>query len=262
MASLEAITLNTHKNKHWLRAGNYFFTKNDIVGELNVAEFQLAMMAMAIGFVHVNCEYLPASIQGVEAGQNLFLAADGRWLGSYIPAIYRVYPFQLAKTTSGELALCIDKDSGLITEENRGELFFDDNNQPSEILTKIIEHLKQIEKNKADTKRICSALQKYDLFEPWPVQVLVNNARKQMNGVYRISEEKLNALSPEALVELRDKSALFAAYAQLFSMQNTQLLAKFANEGPVQNSRGNIQLPLEEFGMLGEDGVICFDNLR
>ena len=50
---------------------------------------------------------------------NLFVGPDGHWLGGYVPASLRSYPFRvLGSEGSGQLALCVDEDSGLVVEDS------------------------------------------------------------------------------------------------------------------------------------------------
>ena len=207
---------------------------------------------------------MPVALQGLITGQNLFVAPDGRWLSSYVPAIYLCYPFRLARAENNDLVLCIDEDSGLVTEaaSGEGELFFDAENNPTETITGIINNLNKIEQDMISTQAICAALQKYELFEPWPIKIQSDDGVQNIEGLNRINEVKLNSLPGEALVELRNARALRLAYGQLLSMHNLQQLGKLASahqQAAKQNSMQNGQSI--DFGVLEDSGSISFDNL-
>ena len=49
-------------------------------------------------------------VEGLRDGQNLFLDAQARWTGRYVPAFLRRYPFVFAAASDGQsLTLCIDE---------------------------------------------------------------------------------------------------------------------------------------------------------
>jgi hypothetical protein len=71
------------------------------------------------------------ALQGLENGKNLFVAPDGRWLGGYIPAALRGYPFKVLQDNSEPPRhfLCFDEESDLLvdaTEPNSQPFFKED----------------------------------------------------------------------------------------------------------------------------------------
>jgi hypothetical protein len=71
-------------------------------------------------------------------------------------------------------------------------------------------------------------LQMHKLVKPWPVKLKTESGETMVEGLHCIDETALNALPPDALLELRNTGALALAYCQLLSMQNLQLLGQFA----------------------------------
>ena len=66
---------------------------------------------------YVRCggdEFRPVALLGLNAGQNLFVDAAGKWQASYVPAIIRRYPFALTpRGTDGQYIVCLDEGSDL-----------------------------------------------------------------------------------------------------------------------------------------------------
>ena len=102
MVSLQAITKPDFTEKSWRRSPNYLFTANDAVCPLIVQEMPKAIMGMPIAFLCVDEKYSVVALLGLEPETNYFVGKDGGWRGNYIPALYRAYPFVLAKNEPEE----------------------------------------------------------------------------------------------------------------------------------------------------------------
>lgn len=122
---------------------NYRFAATNVVAPLAAQEAAHAIMAYAIGFI-VGERVTLVAVQGLQPGSNLFVGADGRWLETYIPAVYRGYPFQLVDIEDGRQVLCVDEDSGLVDTEE-GEIFFDKDGQPGAALTERLNFHRQLD---------------------------------------------------------------------------------------------------------------------
>ena len=260
MAVVNVVSRAEYENKRWKKITNLFFAQQDNLAPIGVSEFPRAMMATAVGFLPIENNLLPVAIQGLVSGQNWFVGPDGKWVGDYLPAIYGCYPFRLARMENDNLVLCIDEESGLVTDkwDEEAELFFDAEHNPSPIVTQIMNNLNKIEQDRTKAQQICAILQKYELFEPWPIQIEGEEGPQKIEGIFRINEGKLNALPAEALIELRDKNALLVAYGHLFSMQN---LHKLGRLGGAHKKARNRDQPNLEMGIVGDSGIISFDNL-
>ena len=80
---------------------------------------------MPIAFVSSDDWHSLLAIQGLHRGVNSFVIGDGKWRGSYVPAIYRTDPFALAKNSSKpeEPVPCFDTDSQLLIHDCTEEPF-------------------------------------------------------------------------------------------------------------------------------------------
>lgn len=227
MTNYHVITRERYGHRYWLKPSGQRFAAGDALCPLVAQELPKAMLSLPIGFIVEGEQFLPVAVQGLTRGQNLLVAADGRWLASYIPAHYRGYPFRLAPTEQGEQVLCIDEASGLLSDSG-GEAFFHDDGQPAQSVLEILDFLHQIEANRQRTRRICAVLQQQGLIQPWPITVQGEHGEQNVNGLFRIDEAALNALSTEALAEVRNAGGLSVAYCQLLSMQHLSTLGTLA----------------------------------
>lgn len=259
MPDIQPVTATQYAKQRWKRYTSYRFAAADAVCPLVVQELPKAMMVLPIGFIKVGKQLMPAAVQGLQPGRNLFVGPDGKWLAGYTPAAYRGYPFVLANSEDGKQVLCIDEESGLVSESD-GELFFDEEGKPAKALADVFDFLTQVARNRQLTQRICAVLEKHELIQPWPVKVKTEDDDQKIEGLYRIDEAALNRLEAEAFEEIRQSGALPMIYCQLLSMQHLPVLGRLAQarareKAPVDTSALNIVEEL--FGE--EDDILKFD---
>jgi len=261
VANLDAITKTEFASKSWQRNPNFLLSAKDAVCPLSASEIPRAMMAMPLAFLCTDGEYSIQAVQGLEPGTNFFLNADGQWLGNYIPAAYRGYPFVLASNEAEEsqLVLCIDKDSGLLCEDDSAEPFFDEGGELSPTVKELVEFLSSVRAGRQASASICKSLLKHELFRPWELQFELEDGTKRIEGLFCIDEAALNALPDEAYAELRLCGAIPVIYCQLLSMQRISILTQIAQA----KSSANLAPKANELNLDGVnmDGNISFDNL-
>ena len=218
--ALTVVTRQDHADKRWMRRSSLMFAAHDSVIPLVADEVAAVALSMPMGFIPQGDQYVLVGIMGLAANQNLLVSSEGHWLSSYMPAAYRTGPFRLATDENGDLLLCVDDDTGLITEDPAGERFFEEDGQLAQLVGDTLSLLGQIDTGRRVIENICAALIKHALLEPWPIKA----GEQNIDGVYRINETALNALSNEDFLELRQVGALPIAYSQLISMQNISTL--------------------------------------
>lgn len=260
---LTAITAENFSGKAWRRYTGYAFAAGETLIPLVVAELAQAVPAMPLGFVQSGEGFQLVAVTALQPGANLFVAPDGRWLGAYVPAALRGYPFRLVKPQDrADSVLCIDEASGLVVEAGQGETFFDEDAQPSKALRDVLELLSQVERSRMATQAAVDVLVAASLVQPWPLSIKQGDQNVPVTGLYRIDEAALNALDNEAFLTLRRSGALPVAYAQLISMnqlgvlqQLAQIQAKLKAPPPsvVQKFAG-----LKGIGLSQDDGTLKF----
>ncbi len=222
--------------KRWLRFTNVIHAAADAVAPLVFKELPKAMLVFPIAFSFHSDQYIPVAMQGLVPDQNFFINKQGKWIGDYVPAHYRSYPFSLVQSLDDKLVLCIDEDSGLISD-TEGELFFDDTGQPSQSIKDILEFLTQIARNRQQTRKLCALLHQYQIIEPWPLTITTSVGNKMIDGLHRIREVALNECEPDVLHQLQSSGALALAYCQLLSMQHLDKLTQLADLRARQNQQ-------------------------
>lgn len=261
MANIKPVTKSAYAHKYWQRYTSYAFAATDAIVPLVMQELPRAQLTLPIGFSIKDEQAFPVAVQGLQPGTNLLVGADGRWLGAYVPAAYRGYPFVLADTEEGKQVLCIDEDSGLISEAD-GESFFTSEGNPAKALSDVLGFLQQVHQDRRRTLQLCSVLQKHNLIQPWPIQIKVESEEKRIEGLYRIDEKALNVLEYDAYRDVSKAGALPLAYCQLLSMQHLQNLARLSEARQQQTyEQSGTEVPDVEkiFGETADDDIFSFD---
>ncbi len=233
MANIQPITQTAFNDKRWRRTTNYLFAKDDAVSPLTVKEIFKAVLSLPIGFVMTNEQAIPVAIQGFKPGQNLLVTDKGQWIGRYVPAVYRGYPFSLGKTEAGEQLLCFDMECDNISD-SEGAPFFEAG-KPTEDISKILAFLIKIQNDRQRTESICQVLSQHNLIQPWPIQLKIEGKETAVEGFYRIDEIALNQLDVESFEKIRQAGALPLVYSQLLSMQHLQSLITILNQHEQKN---------------------------
>ena len=125
MTQLAAITKEQFASKAWTHAGYTFAQKEHLIPVVT-AELSQLVPAMPLVFVPVGESYELMGLTSVQPGNNLYVAPKGQWMGDYIPAALRAYPFRLVRHSDrDESVLCFDTNSGRLVDAGQGEAFFD-----------------------------------------------------------------------------------------------------------------------------------------
>lgn len=204
-------------------AGPFSFAAVGHAVPLTVGEFPLAAVTGPIIFVGE--EKLPIAVMGLNGGENMFVTKDGMFEpGVYIPAYIRRYPFIFANDDKAQqMVLCIDRGADFIIE-GADMPFFDEKDQPTEYTKNCIEFCNNFEIERQRTQGFVQLLKDNDLFELKTANFVPPNPDgtpgepQKIAEYFGVSEDKLQALPTEKLVELRNNGALGQIYAHLLSL--------------------------------------------
>lgn len=210
--------------------------------------------------------FILVAVLGLQAQRNLFVApTTGQWIGGYVPAALRAFPFALASTTDGRKALTLDMDSDFIGESADGEALLTDG-EPTAALQAVLNFLTQLDNNRAVTQSLCALLASHDLIQPWSIKAVTDDGDKQITGLFKIDAAKLNQLDAPALHALQQSGALQMAYLQLASMEHLSMLGQLARiHAQYQQDQSQPTLPIDSKGnldldFLHQDGTLSFAN--
>jgi hypothetical protein len=191
-------------------------------------ESSKVVSSMPTGFIEQEAGYQLVGITSLRPGTNLYVAPNGKWLGTYIPAALRGHPFKLVRQeSSDELILSINEASGLVAEgEEDGMAFFDDQDKPSQVIKDILNFLNSVEASRTLTQVAVDALADAGLIVPWEINIKQGEEVVPVKGLFQVDKEALNKMDDEDFLTVRKAGGLPVAYAQLFSKNQTGVLER------------------------------------
>lgn len=204
----------------------------------------MASLAVPAEFHRLACEYpilfrfdaehgtySALALFGFEQGENLFIEA-GRWDAACKPLAMAVQPFLVGRPQSGQGAtqVHVDLDHPRIAKGGEGVRVFDDGGQPAPYLEEVAEMLGALDEGYQASGDFFAALARYDLFEPFSMDVtLASGAAHRLVGYHLINEEKLAGLEPGVLTELHGAGYLGPLYMAIASLGNLGKLVRRKN---------------------------------
>ena len=220
MPQFTAISRDSHAGKKWQPFKNYGFASTSALAPIVGVEIARAVLSMPLAFFQDRDRFVLVAVLSLSPNRNMLVAPDGRWLGGYVPAFLRSYPFALVpKQGTEQLLLCIDTDSGLVVEgDAAGEDFIGPDGNISPALKKALDFLNALEGSRKATEVAVAALAEAGVIQPWPIKLKAEQGERAIAGLHRIDEAALNALADDVFLKLRKASALPIAYAQMLSM--------------------------------------------
>ena len=216
--------------KKWLRYTSYAFAAGEVVTPIVAAELARAALALPCAFLQQSGRYTLVAVLSLIAGRNMFVGPDGRWLGPYVPAVFRLYPFRVLPTEQGDsVVLCVDEESNLVVDgSSAGEEFFDAQGNPAPVLKPAFDAAMALERNRKSTELAVEALAQAGVIRPWEIKVKSAEGERPIGGLHRVDEAALHALPDETFLNLRKTSALPIAYTQMQSMMQLGILEHLA----------------------------------
>jgi hypothetical protein len=178
------------------------------------------------------------ALMGFSEGENLLFDGDV-WTASTVPLTMIRSPFLIGFEMQMDNGIPvespvvhIDMDSPRISNSQGQPLFLPQGGN-SEYLDYITRVLITIHQGQAQTDQQVELIQKHDLIEPLAINMTMPSGNKlNVEGMLTINEEKFNALTSDAIVELHQSGALTTIYMMLASLANVKKLVntKVKNE--------------------------------
>jgi hypothetical protein len=191
---------------------------------LTGVEFPMAAAEYPIIFAGTEGEIAPAVILGLGASENLFLAPDFSWMGKYIPAFIRRYPFVFSRADDRFL-LCVDEEYAGFNRNGLGQKFFTPEGELAPFVQKVLAFVQEYQAQFTRTQMFCAKVEKLGILEPMQAQITIDGVMQNMlSGFQVVSREKLKALPGDTLAELAATDELELIYLHMQSMRNFEAL--------------------------------------
>jgi hypothetical protein len=187
-------------------------------------EFGEACKEYAVVFTRAGGKVVPVVMLGLRSRENLFVDAQDRWTGRYIPAFVRRYPFVLADLPGQSLGVCIDEAyAGLNDQE--GEPLFDDAGHDTPFLRNALDFLTQYQREYLRTEAFCQKLEQAGLLTEMNARAdLVDGRTFTVGSLLVVDEKKLLALPDATALSLFRSGELHLISMHLLSLSNMQRL--------------------------------------
>jgi len=167
-------------------------------------------------------QFSALALLGFESGENLFLDGD-RWTADYKPLAMSIQPFLLGRAAESDQPsqVHIDLDHPRVSSSGEGVLLFDSAGQPTPFLERIGDMLGELDAGYRESVGFFAALARYDLLEPFSLDVeLGDGSKRRMVGYHLINEDRLRGLEPEAIADLHVGGHLMPIFMALASLSN------------------------------------------
>lgn len=227
-----AVPVTAQRHKDWsVKTGEtYSFAAEVNSVPVTAIEFAQAAAEYPIVFAGTEKSVMPAVILGVKENENLYVGPDGKWLGSYIPAFVRRYPFVFSQDDAGTtFTLHIDETFSGCNQAGRGERLFDADGAQTQYLGTVLGFLQEYQGRFRRTQAYCDRLMELGLLQPMQAQfTLSSGEQRSLSGFMVIDRAKLKALPADVVADMLSKDELECSFLHLASLRHFQdMLERF-----------------------------------
>ena len=226
---LVALDKEVHKGKGVVSRGRHSFALGLNGIYVVAAEFVQAARHYPVVFAQDpnTGGFLPLAITGLTQDENLFVGDDGEWQKDvYVPAYVRRWPFFGVRISgeeakNGNILICVDE-SGL---EASTQAVFDSSGNPSADFQPTQTLISEMEGARPATERLCRSVKELGLLEPFEAHAFPKTGQEmRLRGMFRVNEDKLNALPTKDIKQLMKHGELSRIYAHMMSLDNFKFL--------------------------------------
>lgn len=220
-----------HQQMRLLPITDTRFAAKSAAAPLVFTEFAEACLEYPIVFVKSGPSWTALAVTGLADGENLFVDAQGKWTGRYVPASVRRYPFVLTQRDDGQLGVCIDKECEQVIDPGNspeaaaaapaGERLFDDAGEPSQMTRNIMNMLFDFQGQAQATSAFIERLAEAKLLIEANLEVSLPDGRKAgLQGAWMVNEAALKSLLDTTVATWFRNGDLALLYTHLISLRN------------------------------------------
>lgn len=193
---------------------------------LTLPEIPLAAHEFPIVFSGNDDAVVPTLVVGIANDENLAINEDNKWIGRYVPAFVRRYPFVFSKSDEAEsFTLCIDETYPGVNRDGKGERLFDSAGENTQYLEGVLTFLKEYQAHFVQTQIFCDRLKELDLLEPVAANFeFADGSKASLSGFQAVSRKKLKEIPEDQLLAMFQRDELELLYMHLFSMNRFNYL--------------------------------------
>lgn len=214
----ETITLGYHDRLGWRRAESIAFARNLATQPLAADEIVRVAQSMSIGIRRDQDSWVVVAIFSDAVGENLYVDQHGKWLGAYIPAALRVFPFRLSPEVPDALALWPGSEPQAL--DDHCEPFFV-GGQLAPVPARALQVLRTVRAGITALAEPLAFLAERGVLVEWHFPPRPQSCGKvPLADIWRVDAERLDALGDSDWLMLRRMRALPWVHAHLASIHH------------------------------------------
>ncbi|MBY6048807.1 SapC family protein [Vannielia litorea] len=212
--------------------GDFSFAAGVNSVPIAAAEFALCAAEYPIVFAGDPKAPVPSVILGLDGSRNAFIGKKGNWLGSYVPAYIRRYPFVLSQQDkTGTQTLHIDDSAACLATKGKGEALFDAGGKPTPYLEGVLKFQQDYQAQHQRTQAYAQRLADLELLKPMQANYTTPSGEKRtLQGFFTVDREKLKGLEDDAALQMFRNDELECTFLHLASARNFKALADRVSE--------------------------------
>ena len=221
------VTPERHGRLGWRRVENLRFARSLAIQPLAADELPRVAQSMPVGLTRDRGRWVAAAIFSNLPGQNLYVTAEGRWRGAFVPAALRTYPFRLSSDTLDALALwpCYEP---VPLEGDCEPFFLDGKLQP--ILESTFQFLRKVRSGIHALAEPLDVLAGHGVLTEWDLSPDTRQGETAgLTDIWRLDPQRLESLSEPVWLTLRRMGALPWIYAHLASIHHAAGFKRLAD---------------------------------
>jgi hypothetical protein len=223
------------------RKPDYGFARSSVTVALSASEVPAACMEYPCVMARLpDGSWSLLAVTGLQTGHNLFVAEDGSWLGTHLPATLATWPFRLMRETQDPSHFVVAVQLSELNEA-AGDPLFDAAGAEAPWLMERLRELVETDAALKETARQIAMLDQAGVLIERSFQAVLADGRDvELNGFWVVDEAKLQALPADAVHQLHAQGVLWLAYLQLLSVRRFRPLVVLAGRGaPASSATAN-----------------------
>ena len=224
------VALGRERHKDWyvdLRQGYQFTSETNSIYVAGT-EFPAVARELPIVFARdAQDKVLPVALLGLRNNTNLMIDENGKWLGRYVPAYIRRYPFILATTdeTNENFTVCIDESYSGFNTVKEGELLVTEEGEHGDLLSRTVNFLKEFHQHTKITAAFCEAIDEAGLLDSVEAKFSLKTGDSfSLAGFQCVLRDRVKALPGETLKKFAEQDFLDLLYLHIYSLSNIDRL--------------------------------------
>lgn len=193
-----------------------------------IAASEVSQVARQMPFAFSSDETLvPVAFMSIKENENAFINAAGEWIGDYLPAHIRRYPFILGQTdTPDKFTIMFDSDAPEVNTIS-GKPLYEENGDIAPTLSDITNLLQAFHNELSVTEELLKPLLEKDVLTNQTVTInRPDGTTWSLEGVRAVDGERVKALDDATLAEWVRSGLMAIVYAHLHSLENVRYLAE------------------------------------